>query len=188
MIHASRWPGALLFAAVFASATTWAGSDISFAPGTDFRSLRTFTLVPGDIASDKPEINNRLFRQRLESSIRAALLKKGLKEDPSGKADVSVTYSVRDKDVRAVERQGPTRIPGGRGAGGQAAPDIVVRTPVAVPKLYTEGVLVIDISNASKSLLWRGTHEDRASSSPLLSKQLSEDARKLLAGYPPKQK
>jgi hypothetical protein len=159
-----------------------AESDISFAAGTDYRSLKTFAIREGSIVSDKLEINNRLFRQRLESSIRAALLKKGLKETPD-KPDVWVTYSVRDKDVRGVERLGPTRMSGGPGG-----PDMVIRAPPANPVLYTEGVLVIDISNASNALLWRGTEQDRAKSAPLLSKQLSEDARKLLTKYPPGRK
>ncbi|MEO6078451.1 MAG: DUF4136 domain-containing protein [Steroidobacteraceae bacterium] len=176
-----RW---LLAAVIFAplAPPVSAASDISFAAGTDFRSLRTFAIREGGIVSDKLEISNRLFRQRLHASIRAALLKKGLRETPD-KPDVWVTYSVTDKDVRAVARMGQTRIRGGRGA-----PDVVLQGPPATPVLYTEGVLVIDISNASNSLLWRGTLEDRAASAPQLSKQLSEDASKLLAKYPPGRK
>jgi len=179
---------AALALAALASTPIIAGSDISFAPGTDFSTLRTFSIREGVISSDKLEINNRLFRQRLESGIRATLLKKGLRET-SDKPDVWVTYSVRDKDVRAVERRGPTRLPGGPGGrNGGGAPDIVVPAPAATPRLYTEGVLVVDLVTGADSLLWRGTFEDRAASSPQLSRQLSEDARKLLAGYPPRKR
>lgn len=177
-----RWLATVVIVAVLAPPVR-AASDISFAAGTDFRSLRTFAIRDGRIASDKLEIDNRLFRQRLESSIRAALIKKGLKEVPD-KPDLWVTYSVSDKDVRAVERVAPTRIPGA-GPGGA---DVAMRGPPANPVLYTEGVLVIDVSSASNSLLWRGTLGDRASSAPKLSKQLSENARKLLAKYPPGKK
>jgi hypothetical protein len=177
-----RWPVVFMIVAVFAAPPLRAASDISFSAGTDFRALKSFAIREGSIASDKPEINNRLFRQRLESSIRAALIKKGLQEKPD-KPDVWVTYSVRDKDVRAVERVAPTRMSGGPGG-----PDMVMRGPPANPVLYTEGVLVIDVSSASNALLWRGTEQDRANSTPLLSKKLSEDARKLLAKYPPAKK
>jgi hypothetical protein len=176
-----RGPAMVLVAALFAP-TVGAETNISFAAGTDFRSLKSFAIRDGAIASDKPEINNRLFRQRLEASIRAALLKKGLTESRD-KPEVWVTYSVRDKEVRAVERMAPTRMGGGgRGAG---AADVIIQGPVATPVIYNEGVLVIDINNASNSLLWRGTLDDRAATAPKLSKQLSKDALKLLARYPP---
>jgi hypothetical protein len=176
-----RWFAAVVSVAAFAPGIVTAASDVSFAAGTDFRSFNTFAIREGVIASDKLEINNRLFRQRLEASIRAALLKKGLKETSSN-PHVWVTYSVRDKDVRAVQRVRPTRIRGG----GPGGPDVAIETPMANPVLYTEGVLVIDFSNMSNSLLWRGTLENRAANAPRLSKQLSEDARTLLAKYPPK--
>ena len=175
-----RWLAIVLVAAL--APVAGAQTDITFAAGTDFRSLKTFAIRDGVIDSDKPEINNRLFRQRLESSIRAALIKKGLREAPD-QPDAWVTYSVRDKEVRAVQRLGPTRIPGARGQGG---PEVIVQGPQATPVLYNEGVLVIDLSSASNSLLWRGTQQDRAASAPKLSKQLSENARKLLARFPPK--
>jgi hypothetical protein len=180
MNRMSFWLAAVVIVAAFAP-PVGAASDISFAQGTDFRAFRTFAIRDGGIASDKLEINNRLFRQRLESSIRAALLKKGFRET-SDKPDVWVTYSLRDKDVRTVERMRPTRI-----AGGPAGPEIGMQTPPANPVLYTEGMLVIDVSNASQSLLWRGSHEDRAASAPQLSKRFSDNARKLLAKFPPGQ-
>jgi hypothetical protein len=177
-----RWLAAVAVFALFAR-SVGAETNISFAAGTDFRSLKSFTIRDGAIASDKPEINNRLFRQRLETSIRAALLKKGLTETRD-KPDVWVTYSVRDKEVRAVERVAPSRM--GGGGRGPGAADVAIQGPVATPVIYNEGVLVIDINNASNSLLWRGTLDDRAATAPKLSKQLSEDALKLLAKYPPK--
>lgn len=177
-----RWLSAVVIVAAFAPPVRAAG-DISFAPGTDFRALRTFAIRDGAINSDKMEIDNRLFRQRLEASIRAALLKKGLKEI-ADKPDVWVTYSVSHKDVRAVERLAPTRMGGGGPGGPGGAGAIIQAGPPAAPVLYTEGVLVIDISNASNSLLWRGTQNLRAASAPRLSKQLSEDAGKLLGKYP----
>jgi hypothetical protein len=54
------------------------------------------------------------------------------------------------------------------------------------PVLFTEGTLVIDMLNASDVLVWRGTYRDREQSGPRLSRNLSQDARKLLSKYPPK--
>jgi hypothetical protein len=138
-------------------------SDVSFDAGTDFRTLRTFNIQAGHISSNKPEIDNRLFRQRMEDSIRTALVKKGLREVADA-ADMAVSWYFRDMDVSAVERtgNGPSQV------------------------LYTQGTLVIDLSNASNSLLWRGTWRDQERNGPKLSRKLSEDARKLLSKYPPK--
>lgn len=156
------------------------GSDVSFDAGVDFRSLKSFTIRDGQITTYKPEIDNRLFRQRLEAGIRATLLKKGLVET-AAHPDVSVTYYFYDKDVSAVERQGPVRVPDTPTARG-----FVIPGSGPSPVLYTEGTLVIDLTDASNSLLWRGTWRDQENSGPTLSRKLSEDARKLLSKYPPK--
>jgi hypothetical protein len=141
-------------------------SDVSFDASVDFRALRTFAIVQGHLTTDKPEIDNRLFRQRLEDSIRATLLEKGLTE-VAERPDVSVSWYFHDTDVSAVER--------GTGRGPN-------------PVLYTQGTLVIDLNNASNSLLWRGTWRDQERNGPKLSRKLSGDARKLLSRYPPKRK
>lgn len=166
--------------AVSVPATAFAdGSNVSFDATTDFRSIRTFTIRGGNLDSDKPEIDNRLFRQRMEDSIRGALLKKGLAEAATG-ADVTVTYHFHDKDVSAVDRFGPTRVRGDR-----LNPGFVIPPTGPTPVLYTEGTLVIDITDATQSLLWRGTWRDEERNGPKLSRKLSGDARKLLEKYPP---
>jgi hypothetical protein len=164
-----------------ASAMAAAGetSDVSFDSSVDFRGLRSFSIRDGEIRSDKPEIDNRLFRLRMQDDIRTVLLKKGLHEDGAHPA-VTFTYYFYDKDVSAVERQPDTRLPGTA-----ANPGVILRGgPNAV--LYTEGTLVIDATDAAGSLLWRGTWRDRQRNGPLLSKSLSADVRRLLAKYPPK--
>ncbi len=154
-------------------------SSVSFDAGVDFKALKTFAIRGGRLHSNKPEIDNRLFRQRMEDSIRLALAKKGLTEAASD-SDVVVTYHFDDKDVSAVDRRGPIRVRGSRGN-----PGFVIPTTGPVPVLYTEGTLVIDITNAAQSLLWRGTSRDEERNGPKLSRKLSGDARKLLAKYPP---
>lgn len=165
------------------AATVSAGetSDISFDSNVDFRSLQTFAIRDGEIRSDKPEIDNRLFRLRIQDDIRAALEKKGLKEDAAHPALI-FTYYFYDKDVSAVERQPDLRVPGTA-----RNPGMVVRGGPN-PLLYTEGSLVIDATDAAGSLLWRGTWRDQERNGPRLSKSLSGDVRSLLSKYPPKRR
>lgn len=157
-------------------------SDISFEPSVDFSALRTFAIRAGQISSDKPEIDNRLFRQRMENSIRTALEKKGLQEDLS-RPDMWVSYSFHDRDGNAVNRQPAMRVRGSPQARG-----FVIPASGPSPVLYTEGTLVIDLTDASGSLLWRGTWRDREQSGPRLSRNLSEDARTLLSKFPPRRR
>lgn len=156
--------------------------DISFEPTVEFHALQTFAIRDGQINSDKPEIDNRLFRQRMQNSIRTALEKKGLKEDRT-RPDMWVTYSFHDRDGNAVSRQPASRVPDSPLARG-----FVIPGSGPVPVLYTEGTLVIDLMDSANSLLWRGTWRDRESSGPRLSRNLSEDARKLLSKYPPRRR
>lgn len=155
------------------------GPVITFENAVDFKSLRTFAIVDGRIDANKPEINNRLFRQRMTNAIRASLTAKGLKE-VTDRPDFTVTYQISDGDYSVVERRPAMRVPRNGDQEGYNIP--VGPTPV----LYTEGTLVIDIHNASKVLVWRGTYRDRETKSPSLSRNLSLDAGKLLAKYPPK--
>lgn len=157
-----------------------AASDVSFDAGVDFRAIRTFAIAAGHVASAKPEIDNRLFRQRMEGSIRAALLKKGLAE-VADHPHVSVTYYFQDKDVSGVARLEPIRVPPST-----VAPGFVIAGSGPRPVLYTEGTLVIDLADASNALLWRGTWRDSEDSGPKLSRSLSENAGRLLAKFPPK--
>jgi len=169
--------GAMLVPTAAGAAETF---DITFEPGVDFRALRTFAIRGSRIASDKPEIDNRLFRQRMEDSIRAALKKQGLTEDTT-RPDVWLTYSFDDRDVSGVDRQPARRIPDSPQARG-----FVIPGSGPTPVLYTEGTLVIDFADAAGSLLWRGTYRDRETSGPRLSRNLSEDARRLLSKFPPR--
>jgi hypothetical protein len=158
-------------------------NDISFDSSVDFRGLGSFSIRDGEIRSDKPEIDNRLFRLRMQDDIRAALVKKGLKEDTAHPA-VTFTYYFYDKDVSAVERQPDTHLPGTRQPGSPPIPGVILRGGPN-PVLYTEGTLVIDATDATGSLLWRGTWRDQERNGPRLSKSLSSDVRKLLSKYPP---
>ena len=61
---------------VFAEDESNVNFDITF----DFSKVTTFAIRPGRIDSQKPELNNRLFLQKVDEAIRAALVAKRLKE------------------------------------------------------------------------------------------------------------
>lgn len=171
---------ALLLLAAAATASQ-VGHDISFDSKADFRALRTFTIGEGEVASRfyKPEIDNRLFLQRMRSTIRAALTAKGLTET-TDRPDLAVSFRIVDSDYATVERRPPVRIPGSA-----VAPGLVIPGGPQ-PQLFVAGTLVIDLTDSSGTLVWRGTWHERERSGPRLSRKLSEHARKLLSGYPPK--
>jgi hypothetical protein len=155
---------ALVLAAVLAPAAGAKADthDVSFDAGVDFGALKTFAIRGGHVASEKPEIDNRLFRQRMEYSIRESLVQKGLDESDD-LPDVTVTFNYTEKDISGVERNGPTRIPDSPGARG-----FVIPGSGPSPVMFIEGTLVIDLLDASGKLLWRGTWRDEEQSGPKL--------------------
>ena len=131
----------LVLAATWASGTALADSGtIDFESGVDFRAIRTFALREGRIQSQKPEVDNRLFRQRMNDSIRAALGKKGLKEVAT-QPDVIVTFHFSDADISAVDHIPATRIPDAPGMRGFVIPGSGPRQV-----LYTEATYVGGLS------------------------------------------
>jgi hypothetical protein len=159
------------------------GGSISFEASVDYRALQTFSIRAGRIDSPKPEVDNRLFRQRMDDSIRTALTKKGLHEVTTN-PDLVVTFHFSDADFSEVQRTQPVRVPPIPGQ----QPGFVVPGLGPRPELFTEGTLVIDVFDAAGSLVWRGTWRNREWSGPTLSRKLSEDARKLLSKFPPKKR
>jgi hypothetical protein len=174
---------AVLLLLARAAAAGEVSHDISFDSNTDFRGLRTFSIGEGQTSSRyfQPEIDNRLFLQRMRDSIRTVLKAKGLKE-ATDHPDLAVAFHVVDADYASVERREPIRVPAAPGARGYVIPG------GPEPLLFTAGTLVIDLVNSSGTLVWRGTWHERQSSGPKLSSKLSDDASKLLSNYPPQRK
>jgi len=150
----------------------------------DFSRMKTFAIRESTINSQKPELNNRLFVQKLQEAIRGELTAKGLKET-ADRPDLFVDFSIAGMDYSIVERHPATRIPDG--PGGQRGHVVEGTGPQSV--LSSEGTLVIDMTaNPSGGLVWRGMYRDEESSGPKLAKKLPRDAKKLLSEYPPKKK
>jgi len=166
---------------------SWAmlGADshsVDYDQSVDFAALTTFAIRNDTVKSSKPELNNRLFRQRLEREIRATLTGKKLKE--TADADIVVDITLSDADFRSATREPATHFPARRGM-----PATTIPGSGPQPELSVEGTLVIDITVVrSNKHIWRGTYRDDEPSGPTLSRKLSDDARKLLGEYPPHKK
>lgn len=149
----------------------------------DFSKVTTFAIRPGRISSQKPELNNRLFVQKIDAAIRAAAVAKGLKE-VADRPDLVIDFSVASQDYSVTGGQRGTRTPDGpRGSGIRGE---VIPGTGPIPELFTEGTLVIDMTaGQTGALVWRGTYRDQERTGPRLARHLPEDVTQLLSKYPP---
>ena len=135
--------------------------NVDFDIHTNFSTLRTFALRDGKVDSGHPELNNPLIVRKVGDAVRAALTAKGLTETANS-PDIFVDYSISGQDF-AAQRGGPAA--------------------------FSQGTLVIDlVKRDSKSLVWRAVYRDNEKNNARLARKLSDDARKLLSAYPPRQK
>ena len=124
----------------------------------------------------------------MTDAIRATLTSKGLKE-ATDRPDVTVefTASGQDYSVGPFGRASPIE-PNrggrpGRGRGGAADPQSI--QPVAC----TEGLLVLDLlARESGLLIWRGVYRDSEKNTGKFAQRLPDDAKTLLAQYPPRKR
>jgi hypothetical protein len=162
-----RWRFAVTLLVVASCAVPVAGDDLSIQvdPRADFSTFRTFALRNGKINSPRPELDNPLFVKKLGTTIRTALVAKGLKETTTS-PDLLVDYTLTGEDI-SIGMPTPARGVGPR------------------PVRFTEGTLVIDITKAGDTNpVWRGIYRDDESTGSKLMQKLPEDAKKLIARYP----
>jgi len=167
----NKRPLVACLAALLLGAAVVAADDLSVIvdPKTDFSAFKTFALRDQKIGSPRPELNNSLFAKKLSTTIRAALVERGLKEDARN-PDMMVDYVLTGEDF-SLSARGLVR-----GAGPR-------------PVQYTEGTLVIDLSRPNDTIpVWRGTYRDDENTGSKLMLKLPEDAKKLLARYPQRSK
>src|SRR5262245_22203276 len=139
--------------------------SVQIDPHANFSTFKTFAIGQTKIESPRPELDNPLFVKKLSSTIRAALIAKGLTETAT-RPDLVVDYTLTGEDV-SVGVRGMVR-----GAGPQ-------------PVRFTEGVLVIDLSRPGDTApVFRGTYRDDESTGSRLMQKLPEDAKKILGKYP----
>jgi hypothetical protein len=132
---------------------------------TDFATFKTFALRTGVAHSRNPEIDNVLTVKRVEETIRAVLLSRGLTES-GDRGELIVTFDVTEGGQRGAPP------PGQRGA---------VRLSVST--------LILDMTRRDTNrLVWHGIYSDTASSPATIAGRLPTQARKLLDEFPPKKK
>jgi len=141
---------------------------VEFDQSVDFGRYHTFAITQGKLNSRNPALNSDIVKKNLEDSIGRHLQAKGLME-VLNHADLNVRYQLGSANKKQVEHY-----PAGWGT----------RT-VRIP--YTEGMLVIDLRDASlQSLVWRSiAHEDKNEPEKIAGK-LDDMVKKSIAKYPPK--
>jgi hypothetical protein len=153
--------------------------SVNFDPAVDFSQFKTFAVRMATIQSARPELDNPLFKKMLERAIESALAANGLTETGSSPG-LFVDYRITNEDISSSRPGTPLLVgPGGRGRAGVSTGPQPVR--------FTEGTLVIDLSRPGDATpIWRGVYRDDESTGSKLVQKLPEDAKKLLARYPPK--
>jgi hypothetical protein len=174
----------LVLVTVFSSPSHAADHIVDFDDQADFSAVRTFALRGKSIRIDRPEINNPLVQDRINASVREALLERGL-EEVAGNADVIVDWTVSGQRF-AINQWGHAipldDVPGER----RAPPGNPWRH---LPEAFVDGVLVVDLTaQASGLLVWRGVMRNRERGSARLAHRLPDYVPRLLAGYPPRTK
>lgn len=158
---------ALLSAPLFADE-----KDIDFDQQSDFSKFQTFTIRQGQITAKSPELNSPLVRKKIEDSIRAQLIAKGLHE--ANRPDLVVNFRFGAANKRQVES-----FPAGRWGRGRRLETF----------RFTEGTLVVNLMDTEgRELVWRGIYRDDESSAAKISNKLPDDIKKLFSDYPPKKK
>jgi hypothetical protein len=149
--------------------------NINYDPHVDFSQFKTFHVREKKITSARPELDNPLFTKMLERTVESALEAKGLTEteDLPG---LFVDFRITGEDVSTTRRGSSVTI--GRGRSMSTGPQSV---------RYTVATLVIDLVRPGDPMpIWRGVYRDDESTGSKLVQKLPEDAKKLLARYPPK--
>lgn len=166
MITISRL-AALSIGSLLLSSVCLAADDLTVQhdPRADLSAFKTFALRGGKIASARPELDNPLVVKKLRTTIRTALVARGLTET-TGSADLLVDFAFTGEDFSTTERT-PARGVGPR------------------PLRFTEGTLVVDLTRpGDANPVWRGVYRDDEKTGSKLVYKLPDDAKKLIDRYP----
>lgn len=157
------------------ASVAFAGVQTDYDRLARFRHYQTFAWkAAGDSNSWD---NNSLVRSRVENAVDQQLVKKGMHENSSN-PDVYLTYRFRARDIAYPAWGQGWRRWGWGGKTVYSAPEDV----------YTQGVLVIDMTDAKTGhLVWRAYATDTGSNP--LDVQSAKKINKLVAGafqhFPP---
>jgi hypothetical protein len=166
--------------AVALSAAVLAADDHSviFDEDVDYKAFKTFTIGSGRMDSQRPELKFPAVLSAISDSIRATLLENRLKET-SNKSDLIIEFSVKGVDFVIGSFGRPNPVGRGRGRTGAFGTSATVD--------FTEATLVVDMKRSSnRELVWRGVYHDSEANAGKLATALPNDAKTLVAKYPPK--
>jgi hypothetical protein len=152
--------------------------SVNFDPGVDFSAFKTFKMRERMIESPRPELDNSLFLKMLERTIERTLRARGMTQADS-LPDLFIDFRITGEDV-STTRRGTSMVGiNGRPVRGMSSGPQAVR--------YTSATLVIDLIRPGDPVpIWRGVYRDDEGTGSKLVRKLPEDAKKLLAKYPPK--
>jgi hypothetical protein len=152
--------------------------SINYDPDVDFTPFTTIKMREKTIVSARPELDNTLFVKRLERTIEEAFAARGLRE-AANIPDLFVDFTVTGEDVNTTRRGTPLPALPRSGMRGRSTGPETVR--------YTTATLVIDLVRPGDPMpVWRGVYRDDENTGSKLVQKLPEDAKKLIARYPPK--
>lgn len=152
--------------------------SVNFDPDVDFSAFKTFKMRERMIESPRPELDNSLFLKMLERTIERTLRARGMTQ-ADNLPDLFIDFRITGEDV-STTRRGTSMVGiNGRPVRGTSSGPQAVR--------YTSATLVIDLIRPGDPVpIWRGVYRDDEGTGSKLVRKLPEDARKLLAKYPPK--
>lgn len=182
MVLKRDWLGilaCLLASSVIGCATLRAESD--FDSKANFVAYQTFAILdPLPTEAGEPTLDivrSPLIEARIADALRQGLVEKGLVEAAWDAADLQVAFSVGSRRAAQV-----TSYPSGPWPG----PWRYDHWERVTARIYTQGVLVVDIvDSASRKLVWRGWVTDAVSSRTDIDAEVRRAVGAILAEYPP---
>ena len=147
-----------------------------------YTSFAWFELPPHPRGGQPAAPGNQLIANRIRRSVTSELSAKGLSSQPTGEADLLVSYFVVLQPRMVMYHTGwgypyPYRGWGwGYGWGGGAS----------YGRTYTEGTLVVDVLDASgRALVWRGMAQGAFTRPNPSDEHVAKVVSRLLQGFPP---
>jgi hypothetical protein len=162
--------------ALAVAGTAWAQDvKIDYDKSANFAAIKTFSIKLGTTWG------NEIQQKRVLDEFTQALVEKGWKIAPEGKADAEVMVhgaSQVKKDLNTFySGMGGYGYRGWGGGGGTATTTV---------SEYLVGTLVVDIFDAKKNLMWRGIAQDELSDkTDKNAKKLAKASDKMFKDFPP---
>jgi hypothetical protein len=158
-------------AAIACSSTGNAPPQASYDHSVTFASLKTFDWHEDPAEEKAPGgaiVDARFVYEHVQAAVTEDLTKKGFRNAGGAAADFYVEYHTRMAGVLEKDKYG-----------------IYSWAPVAA-MYYKQGMLVIDIRDSGKKLIWRGWATRLLGTSPEgIARDISKAVSEILSSFPP---